>query len=265
MTTAKVTGTLATELAFQVLVDPNITEAPEGSFLYEENLGSFYHMLISGSPLPLTLVIRSLEDVTTLLAIALFLHRDLSIHPSMPGLVTAFNLVCDEPFWGPAHIDRDLARFLRHLQQYVSQTGLDKRQQGECVASSVQWIREYVHLGNLPQMAPEPPPPSVLLTGSDGFVLAKTEKNLPLGWVELFRQGHLKGILIGPSVNDRRPVTIARKSPAVTFGLDRLQAALEAVEDALGEISSWSLTEDTLSTPGTLMTLQHLLQLATHT
>jgi hypothetical protein len=231
-----------------------LTEAPEGAFLYDGNLPVFYHSLISGHPFPLKFAIKVLEDVDTLLAIALFLHRDLAVHPTMTGIVASVSLACAEPFWGLAHIDRDLARFIQHIRKYLAQTNA-----GDRIPSVLTWIRDYVHTGQLPQMPPERPLPVVLTTGSDGFVLAETRGSFQEGWVELFRQGFLRGVLVGPSKNDRRAMMLARKSPVVTLDLNRLASAFNAIEQAMGEPPEWELEGETLKTPGTMIAILHIL------
>jgi hypothetical protein len=110
-------------------------------------------------------------------------------------------------------------------------------------------------------MAAEPLVPYVHLTGSNGFVLAETVGAFQLGWLELFRQGYLRGVLIGPIRSDRRAVMLARKSPVVAFDLALAARTLNAMEEAMGEAPAWELKGDTLVTPGTLITIQHLLTL----
>src|SRR5215831_14816074 len=50
-------------------------------------LPSFFEDLLLGRPMPPTFATRSIQDVDTLVAIALFLHRDLATHPNTPGFV----------------------------------------------------------------------------------------------------------------------------------------------------------------------------------
>ena len=251
------------ELEFHVILDPTLTEAPEGAFLYEGDLLGFYHSLISGHAYPLTLATRSLEDVDTLLALAIFMHRDLAIHPGTPGLIASFMLACAEPFWGLAHIDRDLARLILHIRVYLTHANGDLHQQGDRLASALQWIHEYATQGFLPQMAPAAPPPRVLLTGTDGFVLAETKGPRDMGWVELFRMGFFRGALVGQPKNDRRPVTIARKTSLIQFDLERAAQALNAMELAMGEEPAWVVEENFLRSPGTLVLMEHLMLLLT--
>jgi len=227
--------------------------------LFDGDLLKFYLSLISGTPLPLTLCVLSVANVSTVMALALFLHRDLAINPATLGVVSAVRLVEEAPFWGPAHIDRDLARLIHHTQRYLSQPNL----QGESITSAIEWFRDYLRQGTLPQMGASPSPPAVHLTGSDGFVLAETAGAFQLGWIELFRQGFLRGILIGPVRGDRRPVMLARKSPVVAFDLNLAAQTLNSMEDAMGEDVKWELKGDALTCSGTLITIQHMLMLAT--
>jgi hypothetical protein len=249
-----------TEIQFNVLVDPTLTEPPPDAYLFEGDLRGFFHDLIAGKPFPLTLALRDVKDVDTLLVVALFLHRDLAIHPGLPGLLAAFALACEEPLWGFAHVDRDLERFVRHVRAYLAQAGADRRKQGDSVTSAVEWLREYVHEGVLPQMKPARQEPTVITVGSNGFVLAEGFAPHREGWVALFRQGHLRGLLVSPQGADgRRAATIARKSPHVAYDLNAIAEAFNAVETAMGELPEWVVEGDLLGTPGTLILVQHLM------
>ena len=249
-----------TELQLQVLVDPSLLCAPPDAYLFEGDLRGLFHDLVAGKPFPLVLALRNVADVDALLAVALFLHRDLAIHPGMPGLLASFALVCEEPFWGPAHVDRDLGRFVGHVRAYLGQAGADRQRRGECVTTAVGWIREYLYEGFLPQMSPARPAPSVITVGTDGFVLAEGPLPHRDGWVELFRQGHLRGLLVSPQdAGGRRAVTLARKSPLVAYPLEQIAETFNSIETAMGEIPEWHVEGDCVVSPGTLILVQHLL------
>jgi hypothetical protein len=248
------------EIELHVLIDPTLTEAPPEAFLFEGDIRGFFHDLVAGKPFPLTLALREVKDVDALLAVALFLHRDLAINPGVPGLLAAFALACEEPLWGLAHVDRDIGRFVGHLRAYLAQPGADRRQQGDSVTTAVGWLRELLLEGTLPQMAPARLAPTVITVGSNGFVLAEGLAPHFDGWVELFRQGHLRGLLVGPQGFDgRRAATIARKSHFVDLDLDRLAVAFNSMETAMGELPEWRVEFNLLFSPGTLILVQHLM------
>ena len=162
-----------TELRLNVLIDPTLTSAPDDAVLYDGDIRRFFHDMVAGKPLPLTLALREVRDVDALLAVAVFLHRDLAIHPGLPGLLAVFAMACEEPFWGLAHVDRDIGRFVGHLRGYLGQSGAGKQEQAERVATAVGWIRELLLEGRLPQMAPAPVAPTVITVGTNGFVFAE--------------------------------------------------------------------------------------------
>ncbi len=259
------------ELRFQVLVDPKTdrrvrdvvafgafelaTENQAGVVYSNHDLPRFFSDLILGRPLPLTFVTRSVTSVSTVVAVALFLKRELAIHPVTPNLVTAVALAEQLQHAGLAHVERDLARFFRLLIGYLPET-LTRKDQQERLTTAVSWIYQYIVEGVLPGLPAEPPVPRVLDHGADGFVVAEVpSKALDLGWVELFRMGFLRGVLFGPTQENRTHVLAARKGPFQRLDLLQAAAVLNEAEGALGEPQTWAVDGTWLRSPvgGTLL------------
>lgn len=279
----------AAELSFQVLIDPHLPPVVEGAvsfetgasraqasdpklFVYEHHgegfrpedrgaLTSFFEDLILGTPFPLVFATHRIGGLDTILAASLFLHRDLAIHPGMPGLVAAADLVHrrGHPYLG--HVEPDLARFFQGLEGYFT-GNFSKKELGERLTSAVQWVREYVIEGRLPDLGPRPQPVRVLEVGTNGFVLALAERPSVEAWVGLYRQGFLRGILIGPEDGDFRQVVASRKSERVEFDLGRALVHLNELETLSGGASEWRLDGLYLFGPpvGTTILVSHLLE-----
>lgn len=256
-------------LNFQITIDPD-RDFPEavnfrtGKPQSYDRLSKLFYALISGDPLPLTLGLHRVDDPAAMLAIAIFLRRDLTICPKILGVITSVELFCDEPIWGPGHIDRDFANFLKFLTLYVSTKGLDRAVLGDRVISVVDWIADYVQHDRLPQLPPIQPPPRILDVGTGGFVVAEMATGTHLvGWWDLFRSGYFRGILTFEVKQGRRSVTLARKSIATPLFLEQAKAAYEAVEGALGG-SGWYQSGNVLHSPpkGTMIELPHLIEVA---
>ncbi len=266
------------ELRLQVVLDKNIESEVEGVVAFgdfqpkveSENLLTalyrdhqvhlFYRDLILGRPLPLVLVARNLENMGVLLAITLFLHRDLAINPAVPGLLSAVNLMDAHGVAGLAHVDRDLAKFLKFVRAYLTQTH-DKVQ--DALGTAVGFLHAYVTDGRLPSLPPEPEPPRIVDRGTDGFVFATSQHSeLLLGWEELYRQGFLRGVLMHQEGGDRWHVLAARKSFYLSFDLQKGANLLNEVEAALGEPQDWVTDGYWLRGPeeGTMILPSALLQ-----
>jgi len=226
-----------------------------------ESLPRFFEDLIIGTPFFTVFATSEIRDVDTLFAIALFLKRDLAIHPRMPGLVYEVDLVHRLGLIALAHVDRDFARFVEFLRRYVHGAG-SEAQLGERVRTAVDWIHTYVHTGSLPSLPSEPPPPRVLDVGTNGFVIGKSETGLLLAdWIELFREGHLRGFLFYAK-EDRLTVVAARKSELVGFDLWNAAAILNEMETAMGLRTSWKAEKNWLFGPseGTLIEQKDLME-----
>jgi hypothetical protein len=265
------------ELRFEVIIDPSLEPEVEGvvafgqfvakgelSAVYADSrtaLTEFYVDLLQGRPLPLRLVTRGIQNIGQLVAVAIFLRRELAIHPALPGLIAAANLVDLLGLVGQAHIDRDLGRFFKLLTAYLP-PNLGRKEQQIRLATAVGWIYQYVFEGQFPALPVEPEPPRVFDTGSNGFVLATAEGPLDYGWVELYREGYLRGALFGPPKEDRRRVLVARKSPFLAFDLRKAAEVLNEAEEALGELPGWLADELWLRGPegGTLLPITAVIQ-----
>jgi len=245
------------ELQLQVVVDASLPreqtepvialgdfEPSETTFVYrsdpekfgESALQQFYRDLIFGRPLPLKLVAREIEDIDEVLILALFLDRKLVIHPNMAAVVFG----CDLGRFGPAglaHADRDLSRLISFARGFLG--GKDGR--GDRIKLVVEWLRQYVLEGTLPSMPGEVNPPRVLDVGTNGFILAEgLAGSMVEGWTELYRLGHLRGLLFGPaSPEGRRAVLGARKSHLVALDLPKAASILNDAERAMGELPGW--------------------------
>lgn len=240
------------ELQLQVVVDDSLPDDLEGPivaigsfnpsetvFVYS-SLRVFFEELVLGRPLPLKLVARSIEDIDSATMVALFLDRRLALNPAMSALVGAIDLGMRYGPSGLASVDRDLGRFIALVRAFLRVSG-SKDERGEQVKTAVGWIQRYVQEGELPSLPPEPKPPRVLDIGSNGFVVAESEVgvNLVDSWVELYRLGYLRGVVFGPSIDGRRAILCARKSPFVDFRLDKLALILNEAERAMGELPGW--------------------------
>ena len=104
-------------LQLHVMLDPKVEASPQ-VYVYENNLEALYFDLLAGKPYPLTLGVKAVVGPETLLAITLWLHRDLLIYYSTPSVVAGFTLAEKYPLWGLAHMERDLSRFIQFLRKY---------------------------------------------------------------------------------------------------------------------------------------------------
>jgi hypothetical protein len=238
------------ELQFQVLVDPkhgsNVGEDvvafgdfDKGPYVYggPGALASFYSELILGRPFPLKFLVREVS-VSTIFAIALFLRRDLAIHPRTPSLITSATLVDQYREAGYAHVASDIGQFFSMLENYLP-PGTSKSELQKKLPTALEWVSLLVTEEALPALPPRVPVPSLLDVGTTGFVLAETpHKDLGRGWIELFRQGFLRGALFHQG-KGRLFVLAARKSPFLSFDLRKGANILNEAESAMGEPSGW--------------------------
>lgn len=277
------------ELPLQVLVDPKVAGYLEDTICYETGLTraqaadpqlyayehhgegftatdpgaltSFFEDVLLGRPLPLKFATPQIR-LDTLFAIALFLHRDLATHPAMPGLIANVDLVHRRGLAMYAHIEPDVTLFFRLLGALFPQKQ-SKGEQGDHLRAAITWIYEFVQNGTLPHLGPALPEPTLLELGSNGFVFASlSTPDLHGGWVELYRRGFLRGVLLGPSKRDRHPVLASRKSVYVDFNLSRAAEILNEMERAMGEPPEWVADELWLHGPedGTLILVSQLVE-----
>jgi len=222
----------------------------------------FFEDLIMGRAFPLTFATRAVHDVDTLVAIALFLHRDLATHPAMPGFVYVVDFVHRGGLPALAHIEQDLARFLCFLRASFPEKGTVPQDK---LTAGITWVREYIANGQIPHLGAPPEGVRVVDIGSNGFVVAQTSGSLFDGWVDLYRQGFLRGVLINTGEGDRRFVLGARKSVYVGFDLVMAAHLLNQMEVAMGELPEWESDGLWLKAPpqGTLILMKHLLEVLT--
>ena len=229
-------------------------------------LPAFFEDLILGRPMPDTFATRCVQDVDTLVAIALFLHRDLAINAAMATFVYQADFVHRLGLPALAHVDEPLARFFSALRGHFPDRGLSQRELSERIVAAVEWIREYVHGGAIPVLGPTPAGDLRLIDQGDrGFVLAQTSGSLWDAWVELYRFGFLRGILIAGD-HDQRRLLIAKKSHHVVFDLARAAQVLNQMEISMGEPAEWRLSSDGLwleSPKGTPLLLRDILAVLT--
>jgi hypothetical protein len=243
------------ELQFEVVVNPDIQPevenvvafgagftSPEGTAAIFHDIPTFYEELALGRPLPLALALRDVAAVGKVLAISLFLHRDLALHPKTLSLVAFADFVDRLGVVGLAHIDPDVARFFGLLTTYLPSDLSPSELRGRLV-TVVGWVREYLLEDRLPAFLSAHPMPRVLDIGTNGFVLAEGVEPLIEGWVDLYRQGYLRGVLFGPDCENRRTVLAARKSQFLTFDLRKAADILNETERAMGEVSGWVADE----------------------
>lgn len=226
-------------------------------------LSRLYVDLICGRPMPVTFLTRSAQTLETIVAVSLFLDRELTLHPKTAALVSAVELASWLQEGGLAHVDRDLARLLVLIDGYLCAPQLEKSEQGRRLQQVVSWLRSYVLSGALPSLPREAEPPTLLDRGTNGFVLATTTgPRLVDAVIEIYRQGHLRGVIFNPVVGGLERVVAFRKSPYVRFDLQAAETHLNSVESTLGHRARWKLDRFLLMGPpkGTAIPRQDLIQ-----
>jgi len=231
------------------------------------SLPAFYEDLILGRPMPTTLATPKIQDIDTLLAITLFLHRDLAIHPNTAEIVYIVDFVHRLGLPALAHLDEKLAQFLSSLRTYFPDPdkGLSQRELGDRIQNAIGWLREYIHNGAFTFTKPTAPTNLRIVDhGTTGFVVAGATGNLFDAWVELYRLGFLRGVLVKQhGAEDRKHVLIARKSLYLPFDLNTACHLLDQMETAMGELPAWKTSQEGLwlESPeeGTLILLQHII------
>jgi len=274
------------ELQFQVLVDPGLPSIVSGALCFEtgatrEQLGPgvyehhgagfrpedpgaltrFYEDLLLGTPLPLVFATKEVRGPDTLLAIALFLHRELALVPAATGLVAGVDLYHR---WGPpllAHIEPALAGFLRTFDKFFP-SNLTKRERGERIGMGAQWVREFLLEGNLPNLGTPLPEVRVVDIGSNSFVLAETMSPSVEAWEVLYRSGHLRGVLLGPDLEGLRVVLASRKHERAWPGMGNAVVFLNDLEGLSGGQPEWTCDGSYLRSPpvGSRILPSHLLE-----
>lgn len=243
-----------------------------GSLLYEHHgkdftvehhgaLTRFFEDLALGLKLPSTFATHEVRDIDTVFAIALFLNRDLALVPSVVGLVAQVDLIHRRGVAMLGHLDPFMVAFIRLLRAYFSEK-LSKAEIGERIGTTSAWIRDLVTQGTFPATGKNLPEVRVIDRGTGGFVVGGTEGDLVEGWVVLFSQGFVRGVLVSPEREGRMQVVASRKSGYVPLDLNKAAFLLNQVEAAMKEPGNWKCTGDWLFGPpkGTLLTLPHMLE-----
>jgi hypothetical protein len=234
---------LPRELKEPVVAWGDFVSSHPGVVIYEaegvSQLSRLYVDLICGRPMPVQFVTRSLDDIAVVVAIALFMDRHLVLNPKVGGLVSAVEMVGALGAAGLAHVDRDLGRLFTFIEVYLfSEDKPAKKVMEQKLSSALQWVREYVLEDKLPSMPFEHSDPKVLDIGTNGFVLAEVEgtASMILGVVELFRQGHLRGVLFRGS-----SVLGFRKSLHLKIDFEEALGRLNKAEAVLGQTGEWRI------------------------
>lgn len=273
---------LVDTLSFHVIVDPELPKQVKGVVaigdfepVEGDDIGVVYPDpniarrifgdLILGRPLPLVVAIREVRTISQLVAITIFLHRELAIHESTPGLIAAAELVDDlGPVVGAAHVNADLGRLFGLIPKYLESEKPGTAEFKERLTTAVGWVRDLVVEGRFPALpAPCGELPRVLDHGTNGFVLAEMGANStpPETWTELFRQGFLRGVVFSSLGRGRWAILALKKSLYVPMNFHRAAAILNEAESAMGEPPLWRATDFSLEGPpeGTLLLLSAIL------
>lgn len=262
------------ELRFEVVVDPTLPAIVDGAVTFDTGakdedrlawayaaLSSFYEDLILGAPWPFRMAIHTVRGVDTVVAVALFSGRDLALQPGTAAFVSAVSLYRRHGLAGLAHIPADVGKFLVLLNGYFPR-GLSKEQTGERLTHAVFWVREYLLEDRLPHLGASPAPFRVVDVGSNGFAIVECDRPSLIVWPEVYRQGFLRGVLIGPDRDARRMIVASRKSRFIDFDLMKASRMLNELEVAAGGVPNWAATELSLESPadGTLVLPSTLLE-----
>lgn len=227
-----------TELQFSVVIQKDHSSAVSGVVAFGDFVDSggssaiypvgaiyqFYSDLVLGRPFPLKFVTRGVTDPQTLIAICLFLRRDLALHPRARELVSAADWVRELGISGSAHVSEDLAGLLRLLTGLLAKPNM--------LEAALGMVERYILLGEFPAL-PQVIEPVIRHTGTNGFVVAESSGDPYLAWEQLYRAGYLRGVLFG-----QFPL-VARKSPYLSFDLERVRRSLLGVEPWHVEEGLW--------------------------
>ena len=257
-------------IAFETGATPAEIAPDPDKFVYEHHgadftpehpgaLTRFYEDVSLGRTLPITFATHRIKDVDTVVALALFMNRDLVLIPAMVGFVAAIDLAHRRPVMA-AHLDPHLVCFIRMLRTFFQNT--NRSEMASRIETAASWVREYVTEGTFPALGRGLPEVTILNKGTGGFVVAETAGDMLESWIVLFSHGHIRGVLAGPEQDGRRQVLAARKSDYVAFNIVLAAKLLNDVERAMGAPPEWTCEGDWLRGPpkGTLLTLPHMLE-----
>jgi len=224
-------------------------------------LTRLFEDLVIGTKLPLTFSTKRVRAPDTILAISLFLNRDLLLLPATPGLVYGVDLAHR---FGPqmlAHLDPIVSGFFKAFPRFFT-PNLTNREVGERIATMVQWIREYLTEGKYPNLGGSTPEVRIIDVGSNGFVLADALEVSIDAWEVLYREGYLRGVLLGPEVDGRRRILASRKNERAWEQLPKAVPFLNELESLSNGLPEWKFEGDFLYSPsvGTQALVSHLLK-----
>jgi hypothetical protein len=258
--------TFETGASNQQVIDPTLwAYEHHGEGFGEADPGALtclYEDLVLGRPTPPSFVLNRVGDSDALVAAALFLYRELVLHPSTVGFVAQVDLVHRRGFSAMGHLDADMGRFMRLLRGYFPEH-LSQQETAERLPLAVGWVRDWLLESRLPALGASFPIPTVLDRGPGGFVVAETLGSLPEGWIELYRLGMLRGVLFGPRKGTLLPVLVSRKSSFVPLDLYQAAFRLNEVEVHLGGLPRWAVDGDWLWGPpeGSLVLAHRIVQI----
>lgn len=258
--------------AESVLFETGVSPTQVGAGVYEHHgegfspsnpgaLTRLFEDLILGTQLPLRFATHAVRAPDTILAIALFMNRDLLLLPATPGLVYGVDLAHR---FGPqllAHLDPIVSGFFKAFPKFFT-PNLTPREVGERIATMVQWTREYLTEGKYPNLGGATPEVRILDVGTNGFVLAEALEVSVDAWEVLYREGHLRGVILGPEVDGRRRVLASRKNERAWEGLPRAVPFLNELEALSNGNPDWKCEGDFVYSPsvGTNALVSHLLK-----
>jgi hypothetical protein len=224
-------------------------------------LTRLFEDLVIGTKLPLVFSTLSVRAPDTILAIAIFMGRDLLLLPSTPGLVYGVDLAHR---FGPqllAHLDPIVSGFFKAFPKFFT-PNLTNREIGERIATMVQWTREYLVDGKYPNLGGSPPEVRILDVGLNGFVLAEALNVSMDAWEVLYRDGYLRGVILGPEVDGRRRILASRKNERAWEDLPKSVLYLNDLEAMSNGIPEWKFDGDFVYSPsvGTNVLISHLLK-----
>ncbi len=269
------------ELKFQVVVDKTLPsvcsqavsfdtgeskqEVGSGLFAYSGRgaIVAFHEALLLGAPFPFTFHAHALRKVGTLVAVALFIYRDLLLSPGTHALVAGVDFYDRVGETALAHLPEDHGALIRTLASQLVNIPSEE-EAGNRVSASVAFIREYLLEDTLPHTGSKVLP-TVITVGSNGFVVAETPTKPSMGaWVELFRQGHLRGVIWGQEQEGLRHVLFVSKSTYLTFDLAKGAILFNELEALHGRETGWRAVGLSLLSPerGTVLTPAILLEVA---
>lgn len=202
-------------------------------------LSTLWLDLILGRPLPTKMVLKSIPDFEHLFCLALFMDRELALHPKIPEVIASVELASQLQTVGLAHINPDLCRLLIFLDSYIFSAEGSRKEYSRKLKQALLWIRDYAIEGNLPSLPRPQDPPKILSRGTNGFVLAEVKGEFLEPLLEIYRMGHLRGILFGPGPPGFQSVLCFKKSEYLRYDLDTAMVKLNQAEVKAGQPPDW--------------------------